>query len=322
MNGAAPRRVAVLAGLLALTGPAGAGEIAVVTSQNAGRVSILDAGDGRTLAELAVPGDPVSVAVDPATGVALVVAVATRLLHVIAPDGRELARHPLPGAPFGIALAPPGTPAAGHAFVTDWAGAVHEIDPGDGRVVRAWPAGANPSGVATDGRVVVVAERDDDRLLLLDLAGGPAMDVPPAHVQVGRHPFGVTLAGGRAYAADVLSDTVSVVDLASHRLIATIPTGERPYAVAFAAGRGFVTNQYGGSVTVFDAGSHAVIATLAVGDYPEGIAATPDGRAVLVANWMSDSLTRIEADSLSVGAEAALPAGPRAFGAFTGRTDG
>lgn len=322
---AAPRRRARLFWALALAGatgamgaagPAGARDIAVVTSQNAGRVSLLDAGDGRLIAEVAVPGDPVAVAVGTG-GTAFVVAVKTAMLHVIGPDGRELLSRPLPGAPFGLALGPEGTPVAGHAFITDWAGAVHEIDPADGRVMRSWPASANPSGVASDGHLLVVAERDADRLVIWDLGGGP-----PVHVAVGRHPFGVTLAGGRAYAADVLSNTVSVVDLASRRRIAAIPTGERPYAVAFAGGRGFVTNQQGGSVTVFDAGSHAVIATLTVGEYPEGIAATPDGRAVLVANWMSDSLTRIEAASLTTGAEIALPAGPRAFGAFTGRTDG
>lgn len=299
--------------MLAACGPAAAGDIAVITSQNAGEVTVMDAGTGRIRGRIPVPGDPVSVAVD-GQGRAYVVAVKSRMLHVISPAGQEIARHPLPGAPFGIALAPAG---AGPLFISDWGGFVHELDPETGRVIRSLPAGGNPSGLATDGRWLVVAERDADRLVIHDLTGG----ADPVAVPVGQHPFGVTLRDGRAYAADVLSDTVSVVDLAAARAIATIPTGERPYAVAFAGGRGFVTNQYGGSVTVFDAASLAPVATVPVGDYPEGIAATPDGRAVLVANWMSDSVTRIDAATLAADDGTPMPGGPRAFGSFTGRSD-
>ena len=43
------------------------------------------------------------------------------------------------------------------------------------------------------------------------------------------------------------------------------------------------------------------------------------GRALAVANWDSDTLVLIDADSLEITAEIAMPAGPRAFGQFTGR---
>ena len=134
----------------------------------------------------------------------------------------------------------------------------------------------------------------------------------------GPHPFGITFHDGLIWTADVMGDRVSVIDPIAGRLVGQIPTGSHPYAVAFAAGRGFVTNQYDGSVTVFDADSHAVLATVAVGDYPEGISPLPDGSAVAVANWDSDTLIILDATDLTVTMTVDLPSGPRAFGVFTG----
>ena len=109
------------------------------------------------------------------------------------------------------------------------------------------------------------------------------------------------------------------IDPLSGRLLGSVPSGSHPYAVAFAGGRGFVTDQYGSTVTVFDPETLAVIKTIATGDYPEGIAPLPDGSGVAVANWDSDTLQIIDAATLNVTAEIDLPAGPRAFGTFTGR---
>ena len=125
----------------------------------------------------------------------------------------------------------------------------------------------------------------------------------------------MTIFQGRAFVANVESDSVSVVDLSTREVRATIPTGLRPYAVAFAGDKGFVTNQYADTVTVFDAQSFAPLATIDVGFYPEGIAVTADGR-ILVANWDSNTVTVIDSATLTVLTETPVPDGPRAFGDF------
>jgi YVTN family beta-propeller protein len=56
-----------------------------------------------------------------------------------------------------------------------------------------------------------------------------------------------------------------------------------------------------------------------VGDYPEGIAATADGRRIIVANWESNSISVIDAVELKVTGEIKVGDGPRAFGAFLRR---
>ncbi|QIR86173.1 YncE family protein [Paracoccus sp. AK26] len=86
-----------------------------------------------------------------------------------------------------------------------------------------------------------------------------------------------------------------------------------------AGGRGFATNQYDGTLTVFDPATLTVQDEIAVGDYPEGIGALPDGDGVAVANWESDTLVVVDAETLAITAEIGLPSGPRAFGQFTGR---
>ena len=124
---------------------------------------------------------------------------------------------------------------------------------------------------------------------------------------------------GRLFSVDVQSDTVSVIDPQSGKLLGQVATGSHPYGLAFAGGRGFVTDQYAGTVTVFDPASLKAVATLETGDYPEGIAPLPDGSGVVVAHWDSNTLVWIDAASLKITREIELPDGPRAFGAFTGR---
>src|SRR3712207_7762437 len=51
------------------------------------------------------------------------------------------------------------------------------------------------------------------------------------------------------------------------------------------------------SVSVFDLATLAPVTKIPVGEYPEGIAASPDGRRIFVANWESDTLSVIDRKS-------------------------
>lgn len=290
-----------------------AGDLAFITSQNAGVVSVIDLAAGRVLTETRIEGGPAAVVYDPAARRAYVMAAETGLLTTLGESGRPLAVARLGEGAFGIA--PTGN---GGLFVTNWY---------DGRLMRLDPAlrpvwnsatGAAPAGVAVspDGALVATADRDDDQVSIFDAVTGRRLrQVKTA----GAHPFAVLFHGGRLWTADVKGNTVSVIDPLAGRLIGQVPTGSHPYGVAFAGGRGFVTNQYAGTVTVFEPGTLTVIATVTVGDYPEGIAALPDDSGVVLAAWESDLVQIIDAQSLTIRAEIKVPAGPRAFGLFTGR---
>ncbi|WEF24419.1 YncE family protein [Paracoccus sp. S3-43] len=299
--------------LMMLSSPALAGDLAFVTSQNADMVTLVDTGTGQVLARTPVAGKPAPVAYDPATGRAYVIAAETGRLSVLDEGGGVTVGRDLGEGAFGLAVAP-----GGGLFVTDWFGARLTRLDADLKPLWQVPTGAAPAGVAVsdDGRWVATADRDDDRISIFDAATGALLH----KVQTaGAHPFGITFHEGRFWTADVQGDTVSAIDAASGTLAGQVPTGSHPYALAFAAGRGFVTNQYAGTLTVFDPASLSVLDEIPVGDYPEGISPLPGGDAVAVANWDSDTLVLVDAESLTITAEIDMPSGPRAFGQFTGR---
>jgi YVTN family beta-propeller protein len=136
--------------------------------------------------------------------------------------------------------------------------------------------------------------------------------------KVGANPFGVTIdpQDARAYAANVESNDVSVVDLKEAKLLGTVAVGMRPYAIALAKGRGFSTDQYGGTVSVFELATLQPVKRISVGDYPEGIETSADSNRVYVVNWFSNEVWAINAETLAVTAKMPAGDGPRAFGTF------
>lgn len=305
---------AALAAVLSWSPAALAGDLAFITSQNGNAVSVIDLASQQIVASADVPDAPAPVAYDPARGRAYVVAANTGRLLVLDDSAQVIGGADLGEGAFGIAVAPDGT-----VFVADWFGArLLRLD--DDQLKIHWSAatGAAPAGVAVspDGRIVATADRDDDQISLFDAETG---DLLRRVKTAGAHPFGITFHDDRLWTADVLGDSVSVIDPQMGQVLGAVPTGNRPYGVAFAGGRGFVTNQYASSITVFDDKTLAVIATVPCGDYPEGIAALPDGSGVIFANWDSDSVQVLNAGTLEITAEIPMPAGPRAFGAFTGQ---
>ncbi|MDO5631885.1 MAG: YncE family protein [Paracoccus sp. (in: a-proteobacteria)] len=290
-----------------------AGDLAFITSQNAGAVSIIDLDRAKVVASVPVGGGPAPVVYDPAAGRVWVIAAETGLLTMLDEAGQITGTAALGAGAFGIAAS-----GDGGVFVTDWyGGRLTRLDAG---LRPVWTAGtgAAPAGVAIsdDGALVATADRDDDQLSIFDAVSGQRL----AQVKTaGAHPFAVVFHGGRLWTADVQGNSVSVIDPQTGLLIGQVKTGSHPYGVAFAGGRGFVTNQYAASVTVFDPETLSVIATIPVGDYPEGIAPLPDDSGVVLAAWEADLVQIIDAQSLTIRAEIDVPAGPRAFGSFTGR---
>lgn len=315
MSGRGLRGPGLFAAALLLMGTgAGAADLAFITSQNSNALSVIDLGTAQVVASAAIPGAPAPVAYDAARGRVFVIAADTGRLSVLDEAAQITGGADVGAGAFGLAVAPDGG-----LFVTDWYGAtLRRLSPDLGEVWRV-PTGLAPAGVAVspDGAVVATADRDADRVSLFDATSGALR----AQVAVGAHPFAVVFhPDGRLFSADVQAHQISVIDPAKGAVTGTVPTGSHPYGVAFAGGRGFVTDQYAATMTVFDDTTLAVIATIPVGDYPEGVAALPDGSGVVIANWDSDTVQVIDAATLAIRAEIEVPAGPRAFGLFTGRS--
>ena len=134
-----------------------------------------------------------------------------------------------------------------------------------------------------------------------------------ARIPVPGKPHGVDIEPGakRIWAANIEGDTVSVIDIASRRVVSSIKTCVGPVNVAFAAGRAFVACG-DGYMAVIDTTSLAVVKTEAIGFAPHEIIAGPLGRLWAV-NRGSNDLSEIDPAKGTLVSR--HPAGPFAYDA-------
>jgi YVTN family beta-propeller protein len=133
----------------------------------------------------------------------------------------------------------------------------------------------------------------------------------------------VSADGKTLWAVLNLRNSLAQIDLARGEVVREIPVGNAPYAIALVDGKAYVSNWAGrhpgkndtaaesgsgtpvrvdnkrfiasdGSVSVVDLAAQREVKQIVVGLHPSGIAATPDGRHVLVANANSDTISVIE----------------------------
>jgi len=101
-----------------------------------------------------------------------------------------------------------------------------------------------------------------------------------------------------AYIPFLEGNSVIVIDLATNKLLPSIPVGTGPRGVAVnAAGtRVYVTNYSSDTVSVIDGTTQTVIGSpIPVGDGPDGIALSPSGSIVYIANQESETISVINA---------------------------
>lgn len=128
-------------------------------------------------------------------------------------------------------------------------------------------------------------------------------------VNTGANPVTATVtatsqSGGYAYIANSSSSSVSVIDLATNKVTATIPVGQSPIGVAIGpdGNRVYITNQGSFSISVINAITNKVIATVSAppGSDPSGITASRDGKFVYVSYYNAQSIGVIDAKTNTV----------------------
>jgi YVTN family beta-propeller protein len=151
---------------------------------------------------------------------------------------------------------------------------------------------------------------------------------PPGADSKNALPIGLALDpdGKTLWAVLNLRSTLAQIDLAEGKVLKEIPVGNAPYGVALVGGKAYVSNWAGrhpgakdvigpsgsgtpvrvdakrhiaseGSVSVVDLKAGKELKQILVGLHPCAIAATPDGKHVLVANANSDTLSVIATES-------------------------
>lgn len=134
-------------------------------------------------------------------------------------------------------------------------------------------SGGGMAGMDAPGEVVLFDPQN--------LAAGPIARIP-----VGMHPAHVItdLAGKRAFVTNAEDDTLSVIDLASRTVTATVATGDYPHGQRLSPdGRQImVANVQSGTVSVIDTETLQEVASIPVGATPVQVGFTPDGSRLYV----------------------------------------
>jgi len=178
----------------------------------------------------------------------------------------------------------------------------------------------HPIAMTPDGSRVLVVNTADNRLAVFDVTG--AAPVRVGEVPVGLEPVAVCArTNGEAWVVNQLSDDVSVVDLATLNVKATVRVGDEPADVVFANGLAWVSVSNEDCLKVYDPANLAAAPQVVpvAGRMPRALAVRPDGSSVFVAvfntNHQSTGLTEAEAgDSLpppNPPMKAGLPPAPK-----------
>jgi YVTN family beta-propeller protein len=117
----------------------------------------------------------------------------------------------------------------------------------------------------------------------------------------------------KAYATNFGDGTVSVIDLATLAVVATVPAGPSPRRALCntATNRVYVVNTVNaGTVTVLDGNDHRVIATIPVGSQPRTIGADLSRDELYVSNGGSDTVSIVSTATHAVIGTVTVGTGP------------
>ena len=152
------------------------------------------------------------------------------------------------------------------------------------------PHHASPAGmvVSSDNKRIFVALDDRDEVIEADVSSRQVM----RRVQVNGSPFGLALdaQGTNLFVTCRSADRIVVVDLQTLRQIGSVPVGAGPAGIVFCptaeGGRLVVANSLSDDISVLSVAPLQELSRVAAGREPYAVAATPDGRQVIVANRM------------------------------------
>lgn len=116
-------------------------------------------------------------------------------------------------------------------------------------------------------------------------------------------------AGPKAYVGNFKDNTVSVIDTAAERVVATVPVAAGPDGIVLAPGgrSAFVSGSSASAVSEIDTATDSVTRSIDVGKGPQGLAMTADGKWLLVAVNGDDRVAFVDTAAHGVSTSVAVP---------------
>lgn len=152
----------------------------------------------------------------------------------------------------------------------------------------------SPLALTPSGSVLLAVNTADNRLEVFDLVSGNP--VWRRSVPVGLDPVSVRArTESEVWVVNHISDSISVIDLPTGRVVRTLPTGDEPTDVVFAGApqRAFVSVSQLNQVRIFDPANLAAAPTILPiqGEEPRALAVSADGGRVYVGFFESGNGT-------------------------------
>lgn len=212
-------------------------------------------------------------------------------------SGAERARMPTGKAPHEIAVSPDGKFAAVVAYGGT---SIDLFDIRKRALVRRIEIAPNagPHGIVwfAPGRIALVADRSGT-LALIDPRKGTVETISTG--QKGSHMLVLSPDKRLAYVSNILSGTISVIDLRARAKLADIAVGGAPEGLAITPDgkQLWVGDDSGPRLKVVDLASRTVIATLPTDPIAIRVAISPDGKTAITSNYMAGTLSLFDVAS-------------------------
>jgi YVTN family beta-propeller protein len=158
---------------------------------------------------------------------------------------------------------------------------------------------SHPWGLAIDEQrgIVYVTEIGKDTLVAYHEDGGKSERIP-----TGLMPDAVAVdqATNRIYVANYEANSITVIDGATMKPVATVAVGTHPQALAVDGKRHIVlvANTHSDNVTVIDSVRNRAVTTIPGGANPYAVAVDPDTGDAYVANYGSHPVTKLDLPSI------------------------
>ena len=284
-----------------------AGPKAYVGNFKDNTVSVIDTGTGTVVATVPVAAGPHGMGVTPDGRTVYVSGDGSSEVSVIDAASDRVTRTINVGkTPHGVAMAPDGRLLLVGVYGED---KIAFVDTATQQVVASVPV-PKPHTIAIrpDGKLAYVASQEPGKfaLVVVDLGARTvartiALDKTPRDLEFGYD-------GKALYYTIAGVNAVQVLDPASDKVVAEIPTGASPHIanVFRGAPAGTVVVQGPGELMLFNPTTHAAMRAIAVGKQPHWVAATGDGKIAYVTNEGSNDVTVVD---LTSGQTKTIPVG-------------